>query len=92
MKPVAFMKGEVLETLHPQDCFYAFASPAKGATMGLYSEDQVRELLTKAARWDWIVADHRGDYVWNNVLSDKHRNLDGDHLENIVDKAIELGL
>jgi hypothetical protein len=47
MKPVAYMKGEVLETLHPQDCFYAFASPAKGATIGLYTEDQVRELWSK---------------------------------------------
>ena len=46
------------------------------------------ELKQKAARYDWLTSDSRGDYVWYHVLSEKHRDH-SDNLEECIDIAIE---
>lgn len=45
IKPTAFMKQDVLDTLHPQDCFFAFATAAKQVTVPLFTLDQVKALI-----------------------------------------------
>lgn len=48
IKPTAFMKQDVLDTLHPQDCFFAFAS-SKYAQVPLFTLDQVKALILHSA-------------------------------------------
>lgn len=45
IKPTAFMKQDVLDTLHPQDCFFAFATADKHATVPLFTLDQVKAMI-----------------------------------------------
>lgn len=45
LKPIAYMKPSVLETLQSQDCFFAFADKDKHATVPLFTWEQVKEML-----------------------------------------------
>jgi hypothetical protein len=45
IKPTAFMKQDVLDTLHPQDCFFAFARSDKYAQVPLFTLEQVKKML-----------------------------------------------
>lgn len=45
IKPTAFMKQDVLDTRHPQDCFFAFATADKHAQVPLFTLDQVKALI-----------------------------------------------
>ena len=49
---------------------------------------QENESLKKdAARYRWITDGSRGDYCWNNVLSEKDRD-GGDTLDDAIDEAM----
>lgn len=45
IKPTAFMKQDVIDTLHPQDCFFAFATSTKHAKVPLFTLDQVKAMI-----------------------------------------------
>lgn len=45
IKPTAFMKQDVLDTLHSQDCFFAFGGASLHATVPLFTLDQVKALI-----------------------------------------------
>lgn len=45
MKPVLYVKQEVLDTLHPRDCCYAFATADKHYLTPLFTLDQVKKML-----------------------------------------------
>lgn len=45
IKPTAFMKQEVLDTLHPSDCFFAFATSDKHAQVPLFTLEQVKSMI-----------------------------------------------
>lgn len=44
-KPTAFMKQDVLDTLHHQDCFFAFVTSNKHAQVPLFTWEQVKKML-----------------------------------------------
>ena len=45
IKPTAFMKQDVLDTLHPQDCFFVFATADQYAQVPLFTWDLVKKIL-----------------------------------------------
>lgn len=45
IKPTAFMKQDVLDTLHPQDMFFATATNDKHFKVPLFTLDQVIALI-----------------------------------------------
>lgn len=45
IKPTAFMKQDVLDKLHPQDCFFAFATADNHAKVPLFTLDQVKAMI-----------------------------------------------
>lgn len=45
IKPTAFMKQDVLDTLHPQDMFFATATEDKHFKVPLFTLDQVKALI-----------------------------------------------
>lgn len=45
IKPTAFMKQEVFDTLHSWDCFFSFATPDKYTTVPLFTLDQVKAMI-----------------------------------------------
>lgn len=45
IKPTAFMKQDVLDTLHDQDCFFAFATESNHAKVPLFTLDQVKAMI-----------------------------------------------
>lgn len=47
IKPTAFMKQDVLDTLHPQDCFLAFATCDNNhyTKVPLFTLDQVKAII-----------------------------------------------
>lgn len=45
IKPTEFMKQEVLDTLHPQDCFFAFATSDNNYSVPLFTLDQVKAMI-----------------------------------------------
>ena len=48
---------------------------------------EVESLKKDAARYRWITDGSRGDYCWNNVLSEKDRD-GGDTLDDAIDEAM----
>lgn len=47
-KPTAFMKQDVLDTLHHQDCFFAFATRDKHAQVPLFTWEQVKTIIIQS--------------------------------------------
>lgn len=50
-------------------------------------KNENESLKKDAARYRWITDGSRGDYCWNNVLSEKDRD-GGDTLDDAIDKAM----
>lgn len=51
LKPTAFMKQDVLDTLHAQDCFFAFASKGKNVDVPLFTWEQVKSMILKSKEY-----------------------------------------
>ena len=55
--------------------------------MNIYEE--LQELIQKAKRYDWLIDQHKGDYIWYNVFTDAERDL-GNTIEEVIDNSISL--
>lgn len=52
--------------------------------------EEIQGLRKDAERYRWISDGKRGDYCWNNVLSDKDRDM-GNSLDFAIDAAMTKG-
>lgn len=45
IKPIAFMDQDVLNNLHPSDCFFAFATSDEIVQVPLFTLEQVKAMI-----------------------------------------------
>jgi hypothetical protein len=62
LKATAYMKPDVLEILRPQDCFFAFATKDKHATVPLFTWEQVKVFMRESNESKFDAEDYI-DYI-----------------------------